>query len=60
MSIDSKAGLIGFYEGTIKFVLRTLKDMPEKDKTPEIKGIISGLEVNLKEGDEAWQVVKGS
>ena len=60
MSIDSKAGLIGFYEGTIKFTLRTLKDMPEKDKTPEIKGIISGLEVNLKEGDEAWQVVKGS
>lgn len=59
MAIHSKAGLIGYYEGTIKFTLQVLKAMPEKDKTLEIKGLISGLEENLKEGEEAWQQVKG-
>lgn len=58
-TIQSKAGLIGYYEGTIKYTLRYLQEIPEKDRNWEVKNAIELLERSLERGDEIWQRVKG-
>lgn len=58
-AIQSKAGLIGYYEGTIKTTLRYLQETPKKDMNWEIMNAIALLEKSLERGDEVWQRVKG-
>lgn len=58
-SIQSKAGLIGYYEGTLKSTLRYLESTPAKDRTWETKHAIEMLKKVLVEGDAIWQRVKG-
>jgi hypothetical protein len=58
-SIQSKAGLIGYYEGTIKYTLRYLQAIPEKDKCWEVKNAIELLEKSLASGQEIWLEVRG-
>jgi hypothetical protein len=59
MTINSKAGLIGYYEGTISSTLHFLQNLPEDEKTLVIKSLITTLEGALQTGDEAWERVKG-
>jgi hypothetical protein len=59
MAINSKAGLIGYYEGTISSTLHTLQNLPEDKKDLVIQALITTLEGVLQEGEEAWQRVKG-
>jgi hypothetical protein len=58
-AIQSKAGLVGYYEGSIKYTLSYLRAMPEKDKTWEVKCVIEALERSLANGGEIWERVKG-
>lgn len=57
--VTSKAGLIGFYEGSMKSVLIELKAIPEKQRSWEVKIAIQTLEDVLKDGAELWEKVKG-
>jgi hypothetical protein len=59
MVIDSKAGLIGYYEGTISSTLHTLQNLPEDKKTLVIKSLIRTLEGVLQKGEETWERVRG-
>ena len=59
-SITSKAGLIGYYEGSIKSIINTLKSIPENKRSWEVKTAIQTLEVILKDGAELWDKVKGN
>ena len=58
-AIQSKAGLIGYYEGTIKTTLRTLRQIPEEQRSWDIKSTIEQLERTLEQGDEVWLRVRG-
>lgn len=58
-SIQSKAGLIGYYEGTLKTTLRYLESTPPKDRSWETKHTIEMLKKVLAGGEEVWQRVKG-
>jgi hypothetical protein len=57
--IQTKAGLIGYYEGSIKSTLRYLQETPEKKRSWELKNAIALLEKSLESGEEIWQRVKG-
>jgi hypothetical protein len=59
MTINSKAGLIGYYEGTISSTLHTLQNLPEDKKTLVIKSLIRTLEGVLQKGEETWERVRG-
>lgn len=59
MTINSKAGLIGYYEGTISSTLHFLQNLPEDEKTLVIKSLIITLEGVLQMGEETWERVKG-
>jgi hypothetical protein len=58
-SIQSKAGLIGYYEGTLKTTLRYLESTPAKDRSWETKHAIEMLKKVLAEGEEIWLRVRG-
>jgi hypothetical protein len=58
-SIQSKAGLIGYYEGTLKITLRYLETIPAKDRTWETKHAMEMLKKTLAEGEEVWLRVRG-
>ena len=57
--IDSKAGLIGYYEGTLKITLEYLESIPQKKRSHEAEMSIERIKRSLERGDEIWQKVKG-
>ena len=58
--IESKAGLIGYLQGSMKAVLNNLKATPEREQTWEVKSAIKTLENTLRESEEIWVRVKGN
>lgn len=64
--IQSKAGLIGYLEGSIKGTVSTIKGVLEsKDSTKEelehyLKITLDQLNTTLVVSEEIWQRVKGS
>lgn len=65
-SIQSKAGLIGYLQGSIKGTISTAKGVLEsKDNTKGelehyLKATLDQLNKTLIESEEIWQRVKGS
>ena len=57
-NITSKAGLVGWLQGSIKGTLTTLKTQEEENRSYEVKTAIRYLEQALKESDEIWERVK--
>ena len=64
--IESKAGLIGYLQGSIKGTVSTIKGALEsKDATKEeleyyLKATLEYLQKTVVESEEIWQKVKGS
>lgn len=58
--IASKAGLIGYYEGSMKSIVNNLKSIPENKRSWEVKTAIQTLERVLNDGAELWDKVKGN
>ena len=58
MEVQSKAGLIGYYEGTVKGCLRILQSIPEEKQTSEVKTVINSMEELLEAADYLWEKVK--
>lgn len=62
IEITSKAGLIGFYEGSLKGLSHRLEIM--KPTSPEMSYQIERIQACIiqiiKEGDEIWEKVKRS
>lgn len=60
LSITTKAGLIGYYEGIIKALSNSLKSIPEEERSSLIKFYIKTMEDALERGNEVWQEIKTS
>ena len=57
-SITSKAGLIGYLEGSLKVISAILSSKPEEERTYEEKRVLAQVTEALKTSNEAWLKVK--